>query len=205
MIVRKFYYGEGVYMYLTIKRRVNSFDNYILFFIKNHIQNKYLDKLMPMITNMGNLGVIWIVMAAALILNEPYELIGYMVILTLIISSIVGEGIIKHIVRRARPYNKQTRIKLLIAKPISYSFPSGHTLSSFAVAEVLSMYFVKYKLIFMAIACLIALSRVYLFVHYPTDVIAGIILGVLFSKIIFVVLQDNGYMQRFIALYNNIF
>lgn len=205
MIVRKFYYGEGVYMYLTIKRRVNSFDNYILFFIKNHIQNKYLDKLMPMITNMGNLGVIWIVMAAALILNEPYELIGYMVILTLIISSIVGEGIIKHIVRRARPYNKQTSIKLLIAKPISYSFPSGHTLSSFAVAEVLSMYFVKYKLIFMAIACLIALSRVYLFVHYPTDVIAGIILGVLFSKIIFVVLQDNGYMQRFIALYNNIF
>ncbi|KOF57986.1 MULTISPECIES: phosphatase PAP2 family protein [Clostridium] len=192
-------------MYLTIKRRVNSFDNYILFFIKNHIQNKYLDKLMPMITNMGNLGVIWIVMAAALILNEPYELIGYMVILTLIISSIVGEGIIKHIVRRARPYNKQTSIKLLIAKPISYSFPSGHTLSSFAVAEVLSMYFVKYKLIFMAIACLIALSRVYLFVHYPTDVIAGIILGVLFSKIIFVVLQDNGYMQRFIALYNNIF
>ena len=63
------------------------------------------------------------------------------------------------------------------------------TISSFAVAEVLSMYFSQYKLIFMGIAFLIAFSRIYLYVHYPTDVIAGIIIGILCSKLIFIVLQ----------------
>lgn len=64
----------------------------------------------------------------------------------------------------------------------------GHTVSSFAVAEVLSMYFTQYKLTFIAIAFLIALSRVYLYVHYPSDIIAGIIVGILCSRVIFIVL-----------------
>jgi undecaprenyl-diphosphatase len=158
-------------MYLSIFRRINIFDNYILFAIKKYMQNKYLDKLMPIITSMGNLGAIWIMMAVVLILDKPYRLIGNMVILTIIISTIVGEGIVKHIVRRVRPCNNENNVSLLISKPISYSFPSGHTVSSFAVAEVLSMYFSQYKLIFIGIAFLIALSRLYLYVHYPTDVI----------------------------------
>ena len=83
-------------------------------------------------------------------------------------------------------------------KPISYSFPSGHTLSSFAAAEMLSLYFTQYRLVFMSIAFLIALSRLYLYVHYPTDVIAGFILGLLCSKIIFIILQ-GGYIQKIVA------
>ncbi|KZL91738.1 phosphatase PAP2 family protein [Clostridium magnum] len=170
---------------------IQKLDNYILCAIKKYVQNKYLDILMPIITAMGNLGFIWIMMAVALLLDKPYRLIGDIVILTLIISTIIGEGIVKHIVRRVRPCNLQSSVSLLITKPISYSFPSGHTLSSFAVAEVLSMYFTEYKLIFMTIAFLIALSRLYLYVHYPTDVIAGIIVGILCSKLIFIILPDG--------------
>ena len=162
-------------MYLNIFKKINIFDQYGLIIIKKYVQNKYLDKLMPKVTSIGNLGIVWVIMAFFLMLDQPYRFIGNIVVLTLIISTIVGEGIIKHIVRRVRPCNNQnSNINLLIRKPISYSFPSGHTLSSFAVAQMLSIYFNQYKLIFMGIAFLIALSRLYLYVHYPTDVIAEV-------------------------------
>ena len=175
-------------MYSRIFKIVNIIDNNILFVVKTYIQNKYLDFPMIIATNLGTLGILWIVMAVILILDKPHRLIGNIVILTLIISTIVGEGIIKHLVKRVRPCNHQNSVALLIEKPISYSFPSGHTLSSFAVAEVLSTYFAQYKLIFMAIAFLIALSRLYLYVHYPTDIIAGMVIGILCSKLIFIIL-----------------
>ncbi|MGV8979661.1 phosphatase PAP2 family protein [Clostridium sp.] len=185
-------------MYLNIGKRIDEFDNYILFIIKKYVHNRYLDIIMPIVTFTGNLGVVWIVIAIALIVDKPYRVIGNSIIITLIICTIVGEGIVKHIVRRIRPCNKLDNSSLLSLKPISYSFPSGHTLSSFAAAEMLSLYFTQYRLIFMSIALLIAVSRLYLYVHYPTDVIAGVIIGVLCSKIIFIVLQ-KGYIQKFLA------
>ncbi|WP_315073549.1 phosphatase PAP2 family protein [uncultured Clostridium sp.] len=191
-------------MYLNILKKINIFDNYILFIIKKYMQNKYLDRLMPMVTSMGNLGAIWILIAVILMLDKSYRLIGNIVILTLIISTIVGEGIVKHIVRRIRPYNGKNNSNILISKPTTYSFPSGHTLSSFAVAEMLSMYLNKYTTIFIVIAFLIAVSRIYLYVHYPTDVIAGVIIGVLCSKMIFIILHER-HIASIILLYQNIF
>lgn len=184
-------------------RRIHTFDNYILFTISRRIRNRYLDKVMPIITSLGNLGIVWIMIAGVLMINEQHRLIGGVVILTLIISTLIGEGIIKHIVRRARPCSYKESMHLLIDKPLSYSFPSGHTLSSFAVAEVLSAYFEQFRIIFLAIAFLIALSRIYLYVHYPTDVIAGIIIGIVCSKIVFIILQ-GGYLQE-ISLLDRIF
>ena len=185
-------------MYLNIVKRIDNFDNFILFIIEKYLHNRYLDIVMPIVTFTGNLGIIWIVIALALIVDKPYRVIGISIILTLIIGTIVGEGIVKHIVRRVRPCNKQDNTGLHGLKPISYSFPSGHTLSSFAAAEMLSLFFTEYRIIFMAIAFLISLSRLYLYVHYPTDVIAGFIIGVLCSKIIFIILQ-HGYVQKFVA------
>lgn len=184
-------------MYLNMLKRINKFDNYILCSIDKYVQNKYLDILMPIITSMGNLGAIWIIIAAIISLNNTQRLIGYMIIFTLIISTIVGEGIIKNLVRRVRPCNQYKNISLLISRPLSYSFPSGHTLSSFATAGVLSVYYPQYRFIFIGIAFLIALSRIYLHVHYPTDIIAGIILGTLCSKLILTILQA-GYIQKII-------
>lgn len=186
----------------NILRRINKFDNYILFNIEKYMQNKYLDRLMPIITSMGNVGFIWITIAVFLILDKPYRAVGNAVILTLIVSTIIGEGIVKHIVRRVRPCNYQNTINLLIAKPMSYSFPSGHTVSSFAVAEILSMYFNQYKLIFIGIALLIAFSRLYLNVHYPSDIISGIIIGILCSKLVLIILNE-GYLSKYAVIIQN--
>lgn len=190
-------------IYLKTLIRVNTFDNYILSVIRRNIKNRYLDRLMPIITAMGNLGIIWILIAGALMINKEYRLIGNIVLLTLVFSTLIGEGIVKHIVRRVRPCNNKNNINLLIARPLSYSFPSGHTLSSFAVAEVLSMYFNQYKIVFLGVAFLIALSRLYLYVHYPTDVIAGVIIGIICSKLIFIILQ-GGYLGE-VAVLDKIF
>ena len=194
-------YQGGIKVYLDIWKRIDKFDNYILFIIKKYVHNRYLDIIMPIVTLTGNLGTIWFIIAIFLIFDKTYRLIGNSIILTLFIGTIVGEGIIKHIVRRTRPCNKNFEVNRHTPKPISYSFPSGHTLSSFAAAEMLSLYFVQYRLLFMSIAFLIALSRLYLYVHYPTDVIAGFVIGVLCSKIIFIILQQ-GYIQRFFIFKN---
>lgn len=196
---------RGGNMYLNIVKKIDRFDNYILFIIEKYVHNRYLDIIMPIVTFTGNLGIIWALIAFGLIVDKPYRVIGNSIILTLIIGTILGEGIVKHIVRRVRPCNKKDNTSLNSLKPISYSFPSGHTLSSFAAAEMLSMYFTEYRMVFMSIAFLIALSRLYLYVHYPTDVIAGFVIGILCSKIIFVVLQQ-GYIQKFVVfnILNNI-
>jgi undecaprenyl-diphosphatase len=189
-------------MHFNIFKKANKLDTLVLFTINKHIQNKYLDVLMPMVTKLGNLGTIWIAIAILLLLDKPYRMIGIIVLVTLILSTIIGEGVVKHLVRRIRPCIYGSKIKLLITKPMSYSFPSGHTLSSFAVADVLSVYFTEYKLIFIGIAFMIALSRIYLYAHYPTDIIFGIILGLLCSKLVLNGLQE-GYLQKFIVVYKS--
>lgn len=182
----------------NIPKRINRLDLNGLLFINKHLQNKYLDILMPLMTALGNLGIIWVLIAFALILDKPYKGIGIVVLITLIISTIIGEGVIKHIVRRARPFSLHETISILITKPTSYSFPSGHTFSSFAVSGVLSAYFTEYRLLFISIAILIALSRLYLYLHYPTDVIAGMIFGLLCSKLIFFILNED-YLQKLVV------
>ncbi|MEN8078006.1 phosphatase PAP2 family protein [Clostridioides difficile] len=145
-------------------------------YISVNCKNKTFDKIMPIITMMGNLGIVWFVISSLLLLKVEYRIIGIGVILALILTTIIGEGVIKHIVRRKRPFDQKEE-KLLINKPITYSFPSGHTASSFAALAVFIQMNGKLGLILSPIATLIAFSRVYLKVHYPTDVIFGMVLG----------------------------
>lgn len=153
-----------------------AIDSKGLKYISEKCQNRTFDKMMPIITMMGNLGVIWFVISSLMFLKVEYRIIGIGVILAVALTTIIGEGIIKHIVRRSRPFQDKEE-KLLINKPITYSFPSGHTASSFAALAVFLQMNGKLGLIVSPIATLIAFSRVYLKVHYPTDVIFGMVLG----------------------------
>ncbi|MDU2266545.1 phosphatase PAP2 family protein [Clostridium celatum] len=160
----------------------------LLNYIENHLKNKMFDKIMPIITSLGNLGVIWIIISILLICKIDYRIMGVEVIVSLIITTIIGEGIIKNIVKRKRPFFYADQ-ELLITKPITYSFPSGHTASSFAALAVFMQMNSKIGLIISPIATLIAFSRLYLKVHYPSDVLFGGILGLTcgFSTVYFIV------------------
>ncbi|SKA73760.1 undecaprenyl-diphosphatase [Clostridium sp. USBA 49] len=170
---------------------IQRLDNSILLYIKYNMHSPIMDRAMILFTSLGNGGAIWIIISVILIINKKYRNIGFMALLALVLSTILGEGILKHVIQRVRPSADIPAAKLLITKPLSYSFPSGHTTSSFAVAGVLSKYFKKYSIGFFSLAAIIAFSRLYLYVHYPTDVIAGIILGLLCSKIVMIIMGKN--------------
>lgn len=167
---------------------LNSFqriDIKILDFIDRYLRCVFLDKVMPIITGMGNGGMVWIFLSLYLIHSNNHKMEGYMVFTSLVLATIVGEGVIKHLIRRARPFSLIKERTLLIAKPMTYSFPSGHSASSFAVAGIFIIMNSSISVYITILATLIAFSRLYLDVHYPTDVLTGIILGILCSIIVY--------------------
>lgn len=165
------------------------FDTFILKQIRAKLSNPILDKIMIVFTMLGEIGAVWSLLGIALIIESKYRVIGFMVLATLIFTTIMGEGIIKNLVKRSRPCKDMTQNDLVVKKPRTYSFPSGHTASSFAVANVLFTCFTGVGVVALIIASLIAFSRMYLYVHYPTDIIAGIVLGLLCSEAIIYMFQ----------------
>lgn len=157
---------------------IQNIDIFILNLIQNNLHSPFMDKLMPAVTFLGNGGAIWVIIALLLVVSKKHRVTGIMVIGALIICLIIGNFTLKPIIARARPCWVNTNIQLLVSSPRDYSFPSGHTMSSFAVATVLFLRNRRYGLWALLLAALISFSRLYLYVHYPSDVAAGLVLGV---------------------------
>ena len=167
---------------------LNSFqkiDIQILDFIDRYLQFTILDRIMLIITRMGNGGLVWILLSIYLIYSNNYRIEGYMVIISMVLTAILGEGLIKHLIKRTRPFIKIDQRILLISKPMTYSFPSGHAASSFAVAGVFIKMNTDISIYITILASLIAFSRLYLNVHYLSDVLIGVILGLLCSIVVY--------------------
>lgn len=150
----------------------------ILDFIQT-LRNPILDKMMLFFTSLGNGGMIWLLLVVILICIPKTRKIGVMVMLALVLNVLLCSSL-KHLFGRIRPCDVNTSIQLLIPRPTDYSFPSGHTSISFSAFTAL--YFAKEKKLWplsLIIAILIAFSRMYLYVHYPTDILGGIVLGIL--------------------------
>lgn len=162
---------------------IQNIDRIILQYIQNNLHRPIMDNIMIILTRLGEQGLIWIAIALLLMIRRKTRYISFVVLGALVLNALLGEVLLKNLIQRARPFVGAAKVNLLITKPLSYSFPSGHTASSFAAAGVLSHYFKKYAPVFFILASLIAFSRLYLYVHYPTDVLGGIILGLISSRI----------------------
>jgi undecaprenyl-diphosphatase len=139
---------------------------------------------MIFITTLGNGGIFWILLTLVLLLNKRTRHLGITCALSLILMLFINNIFIKNIVARTRPYEVIEGLTILVSKPVDFSFPSGHTASSFAVAVVLMKECkTKWKYAALLLAILIAFSRLYVGVHYPTDVIGGLILGIIYAFI----------------------
>ena len=139
-----------------------------------------LDKFMTSVTKLGNAGIFWIILTVLFLLIPKMRKTGVVMAAALIIDLLLCNVLLKNLVARTRPYDVNTGIQLLVAKLRDYSFPSGHTAVSFA--SVTALYLSGERriwIIALVISCLIAVSRLYLYVHYPTDVLGGIIFGCL--------------------------
>lgn len=174
---------KGIHMN-TFLQSVQNLDGEILLQIQQHLRTDMLTPLMKFVTFLGNGGWFWILCAVVLLAIPKTRKTGYAAVLSLIFGVIVTNLLLKNIVARPRPFAEIEALIPLIAKPTDFSFPSGHTTASFAVALVmLRMLPKKIGIPAVVLAALVAFSRLYLGVHYPTDVLAGFVVALMGSTV----------------------
>lgn len=156
-----------------------SYEFAILDWIQANMRNPALDLLMPAITALGNSGLIWLLLAGILLLTPKHRRAGAAVLAGLVLEIICCNMVLKPLVARVRPCDVNTAVQLLIARPDDFSFPSGHTGASFAAAAALFADRNRLWIPSLILALLIAFSRLYLYVHYPTDILAGAAIGMM--------------------------
>lgn len=149
----------------------------ILDFIQNHMKNSVMDVIMKTVSLTGTVGAIWFLFAVILFIKKDTRITSISLCFSLVIGVIICSVIIKPLVARIRPCNVNNIVNMLVACPHDYSFPSGHTTAAFAAATCLMFCKNKFWPYFMVFAFIMAFSRMYLYVHFPTDIIAGCILG----------------------------
>ena len=157
---------------------VQKFDFAILDWIRAHLACRFLDRIMPKITFLASDGILWILLAIVFLFFRKYRRCGVAMGVGMFSGVVIGNFLLKNLVRRDRPCWINRSVELLVKNPTDYSFPSGHTLASFIAATVIFHYDRKLGIAAYFVATLIAFSRLYLYVHFPTDVIAGVLLGV---------------------------
>ena len=156
---------------------LNEFELPILWWIREHLTNPFLDTVMPYITSLARHGEFWILLALILICFKKTRKAGVAMGIAMALGFLIGNIGLKNIIARTRPYD-MVEVEVLVKHLSDFSFPSGHTLVSFNAAIALHHYHRRWGVAALVLATVIALSRLYLFVHYPTDVLAGLLLAV---------------------------
>ncbi len=156
-----------------------NIDGQILLFIQEYVRNTICDIFFKTITHLGDAGIFWIVLTIVLLCFRQTRKAGIYSACGLLASLVVNNLILKNLVGRIRPYELVEGLQCIVAPAIDDSFPSGHTGASFASA--VSMYRQlprRFAVILIVLASLIALSRLYVGIHYPTDVLGGLVTGI---------------------------
>ena len=158
---------------------LNQIESEILVFIQDNLRVEWLNHVFVFITHFGDGGLFWILICAILLLRKSTRMSGLTASVSISLGALCTNVFLKIVVHRTRPYLVNESLRILIDFPGDFSFPSGHTCASFAVATVMLLTLPrKYGIPAVIFASLIAISRLYIGVHYPTDVLGGLIIGI---------------------------
>lgn len=156
-----------------------EWDGQILLFIQEYLRNPVCDAFFKSITHLGDAGVFWILLTIAFLCFKKTRRAGVFSACALVGSLVVNNMILKNLVGRVRPYEVVEGLQCIVAKAHDASFPSGHTGASFASATAIYKQIPKkYAVFFIVLASLIAFSRLYVGIHYPTDILGGLATGI---------------------------
>lgn len=176
---------------------LNQFEIGILDFIRETFSCKFLDYFFVSITRLSDKGIFWIILAIVLLCFKKTRKTGICLGAVLLIGEISGNQILKKIFERPRPYTVNPNIELVIDKLSSFSFPSGHSRCAVECAVVIFANNKKWGIAAIVLAVLTCLSRMYLYVHYPTDVLAGAALGIIDGLLaIFIIKKVGEYFAK---------
>jgi undecaprenyl-diphosphatase len=173
---------------------IHEIDMNILHFIEQ-FRFGVLDQIMIFISWIGNVGIVWILLSLALLTTKKYRRVGLFCLVALLIGTIITDLTLKHLFARQRPYTHLPDYALLIEEPGTMSFPSGHTTAAFACAGVIAYHLKRVRFPILFGAGLMALSRMYLFVHFPSDIVAGFIVGI-FGSSCAIMIERQVYQYR---------
>lgn len=168
---------------------MNGFEITILDFIQQHFASEFMNPIMLFITRFGDAGIFWIAFNLVLLMIPKTRRVGAVMALALIFEALICNLAIKPFVARIRPFDLNTAAQLLLKAPTDFSFPSGHTGASFAVVGALLLGKNKLWIPAGILSVLIGFSRMYLYVHYPTDVLAGAVLGMITAWLAMLVVE----------------
>lgn len=158
-------------------------DGNLLLWIQEFLRQEWMTPFWKGITFLGNAGWFWIVLSILLLIPKKTRTVGIAGLIALAIGALITNLALKNLVARTRPYEVIEGLTLLVGKQSDFSFPSGHSCASFAAAtayyKMAQKGHQKWGVLALVLAGFIAFSRLYVGVHYPTDVIAGIVIGVL--------------------------
>lgn len=156
-----------------------NFDSSILLWIQDNVRADFASPIVKVITHLGDKGIFWIIVALALLAFRKTRRLGVLCAVSMVIGLVITNVILKNWVARIRPYELIQNLELIVGKETDFSFPSGHTTNSLACAWVLFRRAPKkWGVAALVLAILISLSRLYVGVHYPTDVLAGAVIGI---------------------------
>ena len=165
---------------------LQNWDVSVLNRIQEHMVSPFWDKFFSIITHLGDAGLFWILIAVVMLFFKKTRKTGIMMGVALVLGLILCNGLLKNIVARVRPFDLdgaygsiKTVEDLLVSRPGDKSFPSGHTIASFEAAFVLFHWDKRFGVPAIIIAAAVSFSRLYLYLHFPTDVIASVLLAVL--------------------------
>ena len=157
---------------------IQQFDDSILYYIYENWHNAFTDGLFITVSRIADCGLIWLVLAGIMLLKKDWRSTGIVMLFALGVGALVGSVILKNIICRERPFNVDETLQLISVMPGGrYSFPSGHSNAAGACSTVIFLRDRRFGTAAVIYAVMVAFSRVFLVVHYPTDVICGLLLG----------------------------
>ncbi len=160
---------------------IQSVDFAVLDWIQENLSCRALDVFFSFITHFGDAGLFWIGVGLLMLCVKRFRKAGICLLIAISIGFLISNLILKPWVARTRPYDIRTAIALLIGKPSDFSFPSGHTTASIAASLAILYHHKKLGSVALTLGILVSLSRLYLYVHFPTDVLVGAMVGALAS------------------------
>lgn len=165
---------------------IQQIDLSILLFIQEHLRFAWMNGFWEFITRFGDGGIFWIILTLALLIPKKTRKAGIVAGCSLALGYLITNVTLKPLVNRVRPYDFSDAVIPLGTLPHDASFPSGHTCASFACALIyVRMLPKKYGIPLVVLAALVALSRLYLCVHFPTDVLGGFLVALFSSTLVY--------------------
>lgn len=161
------------------------------------IHSPILNVIMVGLSTIGNAGIFWIVVTLIMVMFKKTRKCGFQIAFAMLITYIIGNLILKNAIQRDRPCWINPDVKLLVANPKDYSFPSGHTMNGIVASITIFLNNKKIGIPAIVLALLIAFSRLYNYVHFPTDVFGGIVIGVFCAIIAEWIFKKKGWKAPF--------